>query len=74
MKSIKERLKAKGITEKSKFHNYDYLYKSIVEVMQDYEKELSESKERISDLLQENEQHAEYLAQIDDILEEQRKL
>lgn len=44
MKTIKERLKAKGITEKSKFHNYDYLYKSIVEVMQDYEKELEEKQ------------------------------
>lgn len=44
MKTIKERLKAKGITEKSKFHNYEYLYKSIVEVMQDYEKELEEKQ------------------------------
>lgn len=45
-KTIEERLKAKGITEKSKFHNYDYLYKSIIEIMQDYEKELEE-KEKI---------------------------
>jgi len=40
MKTIEERLKSKGITEKTKFHNYDYLYKSIVEIMQEYEKEL----------------------------------
>lgn len=40
MKSIEEKLKSKGITEKSKFHNYDYLYKSVVEIMKEYEEEL----------------------------------
>ena len=44
MKTIEERLEAKGITKKSKFHNYDYLYKSIVEIMQQYEKELKENE------------------------------
>ena len=67
MKTIKERLKAKGINENSKFHNYQYLYKSIVDVMQDYEKELEE-KEKELDI------HRQYLAQIDDIIEENSKL
>jgi sulfur transfer complex TusBCD TusB component (DsrH family) len=40
MTVVEERLKAKGITKKSKFHNYDYLYKSIVEIMEEYEKKL----------------------------------
>ena len=37
MKTIEERFKSKGINPKSKYHSYDYLYKSIVELMQEYE-------------------------------------
>jgi len=44
MKTIDERLKSKGITKATKFHNYDYLYKSIVEIMQGYENELKAEK------------------------------
>jgi translation elongation factor EF-G len=44
MKTIEERLKSKGITKKTKHHSYDYLYKSIVELMQEYEDELKEKE------------------------------
>ena len=39
-----EKLEKKGITKKSKFHVYDYLYKTIVDMMKDYEKELKEKE------------------------------
>lgn len=38
-KTIEERLKEKHILPTTRFHNYEYLYKSIVEIMQQYEKE-----------------------------------
>ena len=44
MKTIDERLKSKGITLKTKHHSYDYLYKSIVELMQEYENDLEIAK------------------------------
>ena len=47
MKTIDERLKSKGITPKTKHHNYDYLYKSIVQLMQEYENELIDAKNSI---------------------------
>lgn len=47
MKTIDERLKSKGITPKTKHHNYDYLYKSIVQLMQEYEDEIITLKESI---------------------------
>ena len=37
-----EKLEKKGITKKSKFHVYDYLYKTIVDMMKDYEEKLQE--------------------------------
>ena len=44
MKTIEERLKSKGITPKTRYHNYDYLYRSIVQLMKEYEDELVEAK------------------------------
>lgn len=64
-KTIEQRLKEKGITDKTKFHNYDYLYKSIVKIMQDYENELTECREQL-------EIYEEQLSQIYDIEEEKR--
>ena len=39
-----EKLEKKGITKKSKFHVYDYLYKTIVDMMKDYEEKLQENE------------------------------
>lgn len=38
-----EVLKKKGITSKTKYHSYDYLYNSIVEILNDCERERMES-------------------------------
>lgn len=40
MKTIEERLKEKRITPLTKNHSYTYLYKSIIEIMQEYEREI----------------------------------
>jgi hypothetical protein len=39
MKSAEDLLKEKGITERSKFHNYNYLYKTFVEIINKLQKE-----------------------------------
>jgi len=39
-----EILKKKGITPKTKFHNYDYLYKSVLEAMEEYKGEKDKTK------------------------------
>ena len=36
MNKIEEILKSKGITAKTKFHNYDYLYNSIKESIEEF--------------------------------------
>ena len=36
MKTIQEILKAKGITETTQHHNYEYLYKSIIICAEEY--------------------------------------
>lgn len=39
MKTIQERLKSKGITPKTRHHNYDYLYRSIVQLMEELQRD-----------------------------------
>ena len=36
MKSIAEIFKSKGITEATRYHNYEYLYKAMVESCDEY--------------------------------------
>jgi hypothetical protein len=67
MKTIEERLKSKGITKKTKHHNYDYLYNSVVQLMQEYEEELYDCREQLQ-------ADMESINQMSDMLEEQRKL
>ena len=45
MKTAKEILRTKGITEKSKNHVYDYLYKSTIEAMEEYAQQFTKNKE-----------------------------
>lgn len=41
MKSVEETLKERGITPETKFHNYNYLYKTVVEIIQERDKQIA---------------------------------
>ena len=43
MKTKEEILIKLGITEKTKFHNYNYLYKAILKAMQEYGEQINKS-------------------------------
>ena len=56
MKTAEEILLSKGITEKTKYHNYPYLYQSVLEAMEEYaqqkiiEEEIDSAIQGITDL------------------------
>jgi hypothetical protein len=55
-----EILKSKGITHKTKHHDYDYLYKSILEAMEEYHQhKLKEQSEWVSVILNNRTMEAE---------------
>jgi hypothetical protein len=45
MKTAEDLLKEKNITEKSKFHSYNYLYKTFVEIINKVQKEKIETED-----------------------------
>ncbi len=44
IKTIEQILKEKGITEKTKFHVYEYLYKSFIQACKDYKDQFNTDK------------------------------
>lgn len=56
MKSIVEILKSKGITEKTKNHNYEYLFKTVIFCCEEFEKQFKkDNSTNKSDIIEKEE-------------------